>query len=424
MAHTPPPADAPGAPAPCLAGIRVLDLTRVLAGPWCTQLLGDLGADVIKVERPGTGDDSRSYGGRLQVDGVDTDESSFFLACNRNKRSIEVDFSHPEGAALLARLAAQSDVLVENYKAGSLAAYGLDCASLRARNPRLVYCSITGFGNDGRASAEPAYDFIVQGLSGVMSTCGLPDMPLRTAIPIVDLAAGYNALASILGALLERARTGQGRFIDIALLDSAVALTVHFGQEFLVSGRVAERHGNSNPIAVPSDAYRTADGWLLIAAGNQSQFMALCQALGRPELGSDERFATMGARLAHRAQMKAELEAALASRSSAAWLAAIRAAGVPCGPVNTVGEAFSSAVVRDRGLVQARRHARGVDVPLIRSPLPLGREPAAVLAPPARGQHTDEVLRDRLQLGTQDLAQLQSSGAIGRSPFPAIQDIA
>lgn len=402
-----------------LAGVRVLDLTRVLAGPWCTQLMGDLGADVVKVERPDVGDDSRSYGHTLRVDGVETDESSFFLACNRNKRSIAVDFAQPAGAALLRRLAQDSDVLVENYKAGSLAAYGLDADSLRALNRRLVYCSITGFGNTGSARSAPAYDFIVQGMSGVMSTCGLPEMPLRTAIPIVDIVAGYNALAAILGALVERSRTGEGRFIDIALLDSAVALTAHFGQEQLINGRDAQRHANSNPIAVPSDAFRTADGWILVAAGNQRQYEALCHALDAPALASDRRFLGMKERLAHRDEMKAEIESRLQQRPSGEWLARLDAAGVPAGPVNTLGQAFASAPVCERGLVTRAPHGRGVDVPLIRSPLWPPGSAAPVVAPPMLGEHTAGVLRERLALGDAELASLAADGVIGlQAPAP------
>ena len=399
-----------------LVGLRVLDLTRVLAGPWCTQLLGDMGADVIKVERPGTGDDSRTYGSRLTVDGIETDESAFFLACNRNKRSVAIDFSRSAGAELLARLAEQSDVFVENYKAGSLAAYGLDYATLKRANPRLIYCSITGFGNDADARSEPAYDFIIQGMSGVMSTCGLPDLPLRTAIPVVDLAAGYNALAAILGALVERSRTGEGRFIDIALLDSAVALSVHFGQEYLLSGRNASRHGNSNPIAVPSDAYRTADGWLLIAAGNQKQFEALCRAIGGAAMLGDARFDSMQHRLAHRELVKEALETLLERESSAHWSALLLAEGVPCGPVNSLEEAFASDAVRARQMVVHSQHGRGVDVPLIRSPICSARDDRAPHAPPMLGQHTAEVLRDNLQLSDDELASLQSSRVVGLRP--------
>jgi crotonobetainyl-CoA:carnitine CoA-transferase CaiB-like acyl-CoA transferase len=398
-----------------LEGITVLDLTRVVAGPWATQLLGDLGATVWKVEPPGAGDDTRRIGPHLRdASGAPTRESAFYLACNRNKRGLAIDVQRPEGAALVRDLAARADVFVENSKAGSLEKLGLGAAQLRALNPRLVTCSITGFGPDGPYAKRPAYDVIMQGLAGLMSTVGEPDgPPTRTAIPIADLFTGMTAAVGVLGALLRRARTGEAGHVDCAMLDASVAMNAHLMLGFLMTGEIPARIGNANPVAAPSNVYATADGHVILGAGNDRQFAALCAALGRADLAADPRFASNDLRVRHRAALDAEVAAALRTRPSAAWIAALEAAGVPCGPIQDMRGVADDPQVAHRGLIRRVEHGAGGAAPLLRSPLRLSGAEAPLDAPPRLGADTAAVLREALGLDEDRLEALAAAGVIG-----------
>ncbi len=381
-----------------LAGIRVLDMTRVVAGPWCTQLLGDLGATVWKVEKPQGGDDTRHMGPHLQTpDGEDTQESAFYMACNRNKHSLAIDVTTPEGIALVKRLACEADIFIENSKAGSLEKLGIGAAHLRTLNPRLITCSITGFGTSGPYSKRPAYDFIMQGMSGLMSTCGDPDgPPMRTAIPLTDIATGLYATIGVLGALFRRQTTGDGGHVDTAMLDVAVALNGHLALGHLLTGRTPGRVGNTNPVAAPSSVYRCADGHIIIGCGNDRQFIALCTALGTQALLEDPRFKTNDLRVHNRAAMDAAVEAALLPHPGAHWLAALEAAGVPCGPINTMPDMVKDPQVAHRDLILWRTHATGSKVPMLRSPLRLDGTETPHTTAPMLGMHTDAVLAEVL----------------------------
>ncbi len=405
-----------------LAGIRVLDLTRVVAGPWCTQLLGDLGAAVWKVEHPAGGDDTRRIGPHLRTpDGRTTRESAFYLACNRNKRSLAIDVTAPEGAALVRRLAGVADVYVENSKAGSLDRLGLGAAQLRALNPRLVTCSITGFGPDGPYASRPAYDFIMQGMAGLMSTCGHPDDapgggPMRTAIPITDLMTGMYATVAVLGALIRRRETGWGSHVDCAMLDAAVAMNGHLALGYLMTGELPPRIGNANPVASPSAVYRSADGHLIVAAGNDRQFAALCHALARPDLLQDRRFAGNDERVRNRAALDLAIQAALKDRTTAQWIAALEAAGVPCGPINTMRELMDDPQVVHRGSVLKRPHPAGETAPMLRSPLRFEGLDIPHATPPMLGADGEDVLREVLGLDAADLDALNDAGALDTAP--------
>ncbi len=396
-----------------LAGIRVLDLSRVLAGPWCAQMLGDLGADVVKVEQPGQGDDARQLGPALAAAEAGARDSMFFLACNRNKRSIAVDLAHPEGAALVRQLAAEADVLVENFKAGGLRKYGLDADTLRAENPRLIYCSVTGFGQDGPYAPRPAYDFVMQALSGLMSTCGQAEgAPTRTAIPATDLVTGFNATIAVLAALMHRTQTGDGQFIDAAMLDASVAFNVHLAQDYLVHARVPGRQGNSNPVASPSDVFATADGWMVVAAGNDRQFVSLCTALERPDLAHDPRFTSNALRIEARTTLNQAIGAALGQRSTAHWLRTLEVHQVPCAPIHDMDGVFNDPQVRHRALTVEVAHGSGHRIPLLRSPLNLSAFTPTYRAPPQLGEHTGEVLRDWLGAQSSDEDQLRARRAV------------
>lgn len=398
-----------------LDGIRVLDLSRVLAGPWATQLLADLGADVLKIERPGEGDDTRAWGPPY-VHGADpaVRESGYFLCTNRGKRSVAVDVSTPEGAALVAELAAQSDVVVENFKVGGLAKYGLDWPSLQARNPGLVYCSVTGFGQDGPYADRPGYDFIIQGMGGLMSVSGVPDgEPMKTGVAIVDLFTGLYAANAIQAALHARRATGRGQQIDLALLDVQVAVMANQALNFLVSGRDPRRLGNAHPNIVPYQAFSTADGALTVAVGNDAQYARFCAVLDAPELATDARFATNEARVANRAALIPLLQQRLSTRSTPHWLAQLEAVGVPGGPINTLSQVFADPQVVHRGLRIDREHPTVERVPGVRCPIRMSEsEIGAPLPPPPLGWHTHEVLRERLGLDASQLAALAARGVI------------
>lgn len=406
-----------------LEGVRVLDLTRVLAGPWCTQLLGDLGADVVKVEAPGTGDDSRQFGQALPGDGPGRD-SGFFLACNRNKRSITVDLNTASGAALIARLAAESDVLVENFKAGGLRRFGLDAASLMPANPRLIYCSVTGFGQDGPYAKRPAYDFIMQAMAGLMSSCGQPEgapggMPMRTGIPTTDLVAGYQATVAILGALIQRGISGQGQFIDAAMLDSSVCFNSTLAQAYLITGQPVTRQGNNNPIASPSGVFQTADGWMVVAAGNDRQFVQLCGVLGATDLPSDTRFASNMMRVQNRQALHALIEPVLQSQTTDHWLPRLSDVQVPCTRINNMAQTFADPQVQHRNLVAEVQHGSGAPLKLLRSCLNMSAHRAPLRAPPQLGADNAAVLSEWLGLDTAAVQSLFAAGAMGAPGKPA-----
>ncbi|MBU9133219.1 CoA transferase [Burkholderia multivorans] len=403
-----------------LSHIRVLDLTRVLAGPWCAQTLADFGADVIKIERPGAGDDTRHWGPPYLKDahGADTAEAAYYLAANRNKRSVTVDIAAPEGQQIVRELAAQSDVVLENYKVGQLKKYGLDYASLRAVKPDLVYCSVTGFGQTGPYAHRAGYDFIVQGIGGFMSITGERDGvpgggPQKAGVAIADLATGLYSTIAVLAALAHRDRTGEGQYIDMALLDVQVALLANMNTNFLASGTPPVRWGNAHPNIVPYQTFQTSDGWIIVAVGNDGQFRKFVEAGGRPELADDERFATNPARVRHRDTLVPILAEMVKTRSKTAWIDALEAAGVPCGPINDLAEVFANEQVVARGMEVALPHPCGADVKLVRNPVRMSATPPdARTAPPLLGAHTDDVLRDMLGYDDARIAALKAKQAI------------
>jgi crotonobetainyl-CoA:carnitine CoA-transferase CaiB-like acyl-CoA transferase len=404
-----------------LSHVRVLDLSRVLAGPWASQLLADLGAEVIKVERPGSGDDTRGWGPPYLRDaaGRDTPESAYFVSANRGKKSITLDLAHPEGQAVVRRLAQASDVLLENYKVGALARYGLDYASLSALNPHLVYCSITGFGQTGPYRDRAGYDFLIQAMGGLMSITGEPDGapgggPMKVGVAITDILTGMYATVAVLAALAHRDRTGRGQHADLALLDVQVAMLANQAENFLVTGAAPQRLGNSHPSIVPYQAFATADGHIVLAVGNDGQFARFCDVAARPELARDPRFATNAGRVRNRRELVAILAGVLRLRSSRDWLEALEKAGVPGGPINDLSEVFDDPQVRARGMrVEAPRLQAGT-VPMVASPIRLSatpvREPSA---PPLLGQHTSEVLRGLLGMSEAEIERLRSIGVVG-----------
>ncbi|WP_263913901.1 CoA transferase [Achromobacter sp. 79A6] len=390
--------------APALDGIRVLDLSRILAGPWCTQNLADLGADVIKIERPRVGDDTRAWGPPFLKDGqgVDTNESAYYLSANRNKRSVEADMATPEGAALIRELAAVSDILVENFKVGGLARYGLDYASLQAINPRLIYCSVTGFGQDGPFARRPGYDFMIQGMGGLMSITGERDDlpgggPQKAGVAVTDIVTGMYATVAILAALQERHRSGLGQHLDIALLDSHVALLANQNSNYFNSGVAPTRAGNAHQNVVPYQVFAACDGHLIVATGNESQYRAYCTAIGAAELGDDPRFATNRLRVTNRDTLVALLTEIMGQGKRDDWIAKLEAVGVPCGPINDIAQAFAHPQVAARQLRRDLPHPSGGVAPVTASPLRLSASPVVYRrAPPLLGQHTEEVLRDVL----------------------------
>ncbi len=420
---TPTPSAASGAPHQgALAHLKVLDLSRVLAGPWCTQMLADLGADVIKVERPGAGDDTRHWGPPFLKDsaGQDTVHASYFTACNRNKRSITIDMAQPEGQALIRKMALQSDIVVENFKVGGLAHYGLDYASLKALNPRLIYCSITGFGQDGPYAERAGYDLMVQAMSGMMSITGKPDSePMRVGVALTDVFTGVYATTAILAALEVRNRTGQGQQIDMALLDVGMAILANQAAGFLNTGKVPMRQGNTHPSLVPYQDFETADGAMLLAVGNDGQFARFCEAAGQPQWSADARFALGVDRVRNRDVLIPLMQSVTRTRTTAEWITALEHRAVPCGPINTVGQAFDDAQVRARGLAVsqdtsevARAQTSVQSIATVASPLRLMATPPVLRnAPPALGEHTDEVLT-KLGLSAQEIAALHGKAVV------------
>jgi crotonobetainyl-CoA:carnitine CoA-transferase CaiB-like acyl-CoA transferase len=405
-----------------LDGVKVLDLSRVLAGPWCTQILADLGADVVKIERPGAGDDTRTWGPPFLKDaeGRDTDQSTYFTACNRNKRSVTVDMAAPEGQALLQKMALQADVVVENFKTGGLKQYGLDHESLRALNPRLVYCSVTGFGHDGPYAERAGYDLMIQAMSGMMSITGRPDAepgggPLRVGVALTDIFTGCYAATAVLAALRVREQTGQGQHIDMALLDVGMSILANQASAFLNTGVPPTRQGNTHPSLAPYQDIRTKGGSMLLAIGNNGQFLRFCEAAGQPAWGQDPRFATNTLRVQHRAELIALMETVTATRTTAEWVALLEDKAVPCGPINDIGQAFADAQVQARGLAVSLPRDAGdgiAHITGVASPLRLQATPPVLRrAPPALGQHTGEVLAE-LGLPAQEIDALRAQGIV------------
>jgi crotonobetainyl-CoA:carnitine CoA-transferase CaiB-like acyl-CoA transferase len=401
-----------------LSHIKVLDLSRVLAGPWCTQMLADLGADVIKVERPIVGDDTRHWGPPFlqDADGNNTDQASYYTACNRNKRSVTIDMAQSEGQELIRTLALQSDIVVENFKVGGLTQYGLDYASLKAINPRLIYCSITGFGQDGPYAERAGYDLMIQAMSGMMSITGQAEgAPTRVGVAIIDVFTGIYATSAILAALEVRHRTGEGQYIDMALLDVGMAILANQGAGFLNTGKVPVRQGNSHPSLAPYQDFETADGAMLLAIGNDGQFARFCEVAGAPQWATDARFASNTARVTHHVALVELMQAVTRTRSTAAWIAALEDKAVPCGPINTLDQAFADAQVQHRGLAvtqatspDARAQTGVAAITSVASPLRLRDTPPVLRNPsPALGEHTREVLVE-LGLDVAQIAALQA----------------
>ncbi|MBJ7311801.1 CaiB/BaiF CoA transferase family protein [Rugamonas sp. CCM 8940] len=403
-----------------LGHIRVLDLSRVLAGPWCSQNLADLGADVIKIERPGSGDDTRAWGPPYARDGagVDTSEAAYYLAANRGKRSVTVDIARAEGQALLRELVRHCDVVLENYKVGQLKRYGLDYDSLKAIKPDLVYCSVTGFGQDGPYAHRAGYDFLIQGMGGLMSVTGERDDlpgggPQKVGVALTDLMTGMYATIAVMAALTHRDRSGSGQYIDMALLDVQVAMLANVGSNYLNSGKPPKRWGNAHPNIVPYQTFACNDGYIIVATGNDGQYQKFVETGGRPELANDPRFATNPLRVQHRDTLVPLLAAMVSTQSRAYWIAELEAVGVPCGPINDVGEVYQDPQVQARGLVVELPHPTAGTVKLVRSPMKLSATPAlAELAPPLLGQHTEEVLGQLLGHSAADIAALRAKGVL------------
>jgi crotonobetainyl-CoA:carnitine CoA-transferase CaiB-like acyl-CoA transferase len=400
--------------AAALAGVRVLDLSRVLAGPWATQILGDLGADVIKVERPGQGDDTRSWGPPfLEESGGGRGDAAYYLAANRNKRSVTIDFAKPEGAELVRRLAPSCQILVENFKTGDLGKYGIDYDTIARINPRIVYCSITGFGHAGPYARRPGYDYIIQGMGGLMSLTGEPDgEPMKSAVAVADLFTGMYAVTAILAALRHAERTGEGQHIDMSLLDCQVAMLANLGASYLVSGEKPQRVGNHHASIAPYQVLATADGHIILAVGNDGQFRAFCAAAG-VSLNEDPRFATNQARVLHRSELSDALSPVMRTRTTAEWVAALEAADVPSGPINTLDTVFADPHVIARNAVETVTRADGARIRLAASPMKLRATPPATrAAPPQLGQDTEAVLREMLGAGDAEIAQLRANRVI------------
>jgi crotonobetainyl-CoA:carnitine CoA-transferase CaiB-like acyl-CoA transferase len=397
-----------------LSHIRVLDLSRILAGPWASQNLADLGAEVLKIERPGGGDDTRSWGPPFLKDraGGDTGEAAYFLSVNRGKKSVTLDISTERGQSIARRLASKCDVLIENYKVGGLAKYGLAYEDVRKINPRIVYCSITGFGQSGPSAHRPGYDFIFQGMGGLMSITGERDGapgggPQKVGIAVTDVLAGMYASLAITAAIAHRERTGVGQHIDLALFDAIVAFGANQILNYFTSGQIPGRYGNAHANVVPYEAFPTAEGHLILAVGNDSQFASFCKVAGRPELAADSRYATMPGRIRNRAELIPLLREIMKTRASKDWLERLEAAGVPCGPINDYREVFEDPQVGHRGLKVEIPHSSGVACPTVASPMRFSETPVEYkLPPPLLGEHTREVLGDLLGMRAEELDRL------------------
>lgn len=414
----------PSSPSPALpkalAHIRVLDLSRVLAGPWCSQNLADLGADVIKIERPGAGDDTRAWGPPYAKDaeGKDTLEAAYYLSANRGKRSLTVDIASAEGQALLRELVAHCDVVLENFKVGHLKRYGLDYDALKAIKPDLVYCSITGFGQDGPYAHRAGYDFLIQGMGGLMSVTGERDDlpgggPQKAGVALTDLMTGMYATVAVLAALTHRDRSGEGQHIDMALLDTQVAMLANVGSNYLNSGKPPKRWGNAHANIVPYQTFACADGHIIVATGNDGQYQKFVEAGGQPQLGSDPRFATNPLRVQNRDQLVPLLADMVKLKKRDEWIALLEEKGVPCGPINDVGEVFANEQVVAREMAIDLPHPSAGQVKLVRNPIRMSATPAtSAMAPPLLGQHTDEVLREVLGRSEDEIAALRDRGIV------------
>jgi crotonobetainyl-CoA:carnitine CoA-transferase CaiB-like acyl-CoA transferase len=403
-----------------LSHIRVLDLSRVLAGPWAGQILADLGADVIKIERPGNGDDTRAWGPPFLKDprGENTSEAAYYLSANRNKQSVTIDFTRPEGQKLVRELAAKSDIVIENFKVGGLKAYGLDYESLKAENPKLIYCSITGFGQTGPYAKRAGYDFMIQGLGGLMSLTGRPDGeqgagPVKVGVALTDILTGLYSTSAILAALAHRDQGGMGQHIDMALLDVQVACLANQAMNYLTTGMPPRRLGNAHPNIVPYQDFPTADGDFILTVGNDSQFRKFAEVAGQPQWADDVRFATNKQRVAHRAELIPLIRQATVFKTTAQWVEALERAGVPCGPINDVSQVFADPQVQARGLRVDLPHALGGTVPQVASPIRLSGTPVEYRrAPPLLGEHTLEVLTGVLGLSDEAVMGLREAGVL------------
>lgn len=403
-----------------LSHVRVLDLSRVLAGPWAGQILADLGADVIKVERPLKGDDTRAWGPPFLKDaeGGDTSEAAYYLSANRNKQSVTIDFTRPEGQQLVRELAAQSDIVIENFKVGGLAAYGLDYAALKAINPRLIYCSITGFGQTGPYAARAGYDFMIQGLGGLMSLTGRANAeegagPVKAGVALTDILTGLYATVAVLAALAHRDLHGVGQHVDMALLDVQVACLANQAMNYLTTGAAPRRLGNAHPNIVPYQDFPTADGDFILTVGNDNQFRRFAAVAGQPQWADDPRFATNAARVANRALLIPLIRQATVFKTTAEWVEVLEQAGVPCGPINDLAQVFADPQVLARELAISLPHALAGSVPQVASPLRLSETPVEYRrAPPLLGEHTEEVLARMLGMSTAQVAQLRAAGVV------------
>jgi len=403
-----------------LSHLRVLDLSRVLAGPWAGQILADLGAEVIKIERPGVGDDTRAWGPPFLKDaaGENTSEAAYYLSANRNKQSVTVDFTQPEGQRLVRELAAQSDILLENFKVGGLAAYGLDYASLKAINPRLIYCSITGFGQYGPYAKRAGYDFMIQGLGGLMSLTGKPDDeagggPVKVGVALTDILTGLYSTVAVLAALAHRDQGGAGQHIDMALLDVQVACLANQAMNYLTTGAAPKRLGNAHPNIVPYQDFPTADGDFILTVGNDGQFRKFCEVAGHPEWADDPRFANNKQRVANRAVLIPLIRQATVFKTTAEWVSALEQAGVPCGPINDLAQVFADPQVLARGLRVEVPHSLGGTLPQVASPIRLSETPVEYRqAPPLLGEHTEAVLQRLLGLQPEQIDALRKAGVV------------
>ncbi|MBS7664439.1 CoA transferase [Pseudomonas lalucatii] len=403
-----------------LSHIRVLDLSRVLAGPWAGQILADLGAEVVKVERPGSGDDTRHWGPPYLKDaeGENTGEAAYYLAANRNKQSLTLDFTQAEGQRIVRELASKADILIENFKVGGLAAYGLDYPSLKVLNPRLIYCSITGFGQHGPYAKRAGYDFMIQGLGGLMSLTGRPEGeegagPVKVGVALTDILTGLYSTAAMLAALASREQSGRGQHIDMALLDVQVACLANQAMNYLTTGTPPRRLGNAHPNIVPYQDFPTADGDFILTVGNDGQFRKFCEVAGLPALAGDPRFSTNKARVAHRAELIPLIRQATVFKSTAEWIAQLEAAGVPCGPINDLAQVFADPQVQARGLRVELPHPLAGSVPQVASPIRLSETPVQYRnAPPLLGEHSEQVLRQWLGLDAEQVAALRQAGVV------------
>lgn len=403
-----------------LSHIRVLDLSRILAGPWCSQILADLGAEVIKIERPAKGDDTRTWGPPYVKDpeGRDTTEAAYYMSCNRGKKSVALDISRAEGQALVRQLAAKCDIVLENFKVGDLERYGLGYAQFKAINPGIIYCSITGFGQTGPYAQRAGYDFIIQGMGGLMSVTGERDElpgggPQKVGVAVTDLMTGMYSTVAVLAALAHRTRTGEGQYIDMALLDVAVAMMANMNMNYLTTGEPPKRWGNAHPNVVPYQVFACSDGHIILAIGNDSQFQKFCEVAGAAPMALDPRFSTNDARVRHRDILVPMIEPLMKQRAMGEWVAVLETAGVPCGPINKLDQVFANPQVQARGMRIDVPHPTAGRVPLVASPIKLSATPPTHdSAPPLLGQHTAEVLSELIGIGAAEIDRLRHSGIL------------